>query len=211
MQPELTQEEKEIRDAELLIILISGKAGGKISILHLHKIFFFLWKFHPQVRRLVDFVPHLKGPYSFDLDEIIKNPIYATDCWKYVAPMERSVAERVKGGYLKLTEKGKEIYEKLVEGLNREAKEDEDALALISAIDLIVPLYIRLEWDELLFLLYTDETNKEFSKKSELSRLILKNSEKIVDRLVKKGIIPEEKVESLIKRARKVHLSKEPI
>lgn len=82
------------------------------------------------------------------------------------------------------------------------AKKDEDASALISAIDLIVPLYTRLEWDELLFLLYTDETNKKFSEKSELSRSILKNSERIVDRLVKKGIIPEDKRESLIKRAR---------
>lgn len=202
MRRELSQEEKEIRDAELLILLILGKAGGKISVLHLHKIFFFLWKFHPQVRRLVDFVPHLKGPYSFDLDEIIKNPTYVTDCWKYIPPIKRSEAERAKGGNLELTEKGKEIYEKLVEGLNKEAKEDEDALALISAIDLVVPLYTRLEWDELLFLLYTDETNKEFSRKSELSRMILKNSEKIVDKLVKKGIIPEEKRESLIKRAK---------
>jgi len=67
MQPELTQDEKDMRSAEILILLILGKAGGKISILHLHKIFFFLWKFHPQVGQLVEFVPHLKGPYSFDL------------------------------------------------------------------------------------------------------------------------------------------------
>ncbi len=205
MQPELTQDEKEIRDAELLILLTLGKAGGRISMLHLHKIYFFLWKFHPQVRRLVDFVPHLKGPYSFDLDEIIKNPTYATDCWKYIPPIKRSEAERAKGGYLELTEKGKEIYEKLVEGLNKEAKEDEDALALISAIDLVVPLYTRLEWDELLFLLYTDETNKEFSEKSALSKLILQKSEKIVNRLVRKGIIPEEKREVLLIRAINSH------
>jgi len=73
---------------------------------------------------------------------------------------------------------------------------------LISAVDLIVPLYTRLEWDELLFLLYTDENNREYSKKSELSREILRNSGKIVDKLIKKGIIPEEKRESLIERAK---------
>jgi len=187
MQSELTQDEKEIRDAELLILLILGKAGGRISILHLHKIFFFLWKFHPQVRKLVDFVPHLKGPYSFDLDDLIKNPTYVTNCWRYIPPLNRSEAERVKGGYLEITEKGRELYNRLVEGLNKRAKEDEDALALISAVDLIVPLYTRLEWDELLFLLYTDETNKKFSEKPELSRSILKNSERIMDKLVKKG------------------------
>jgi hypothetical protein len=199
---ELTQDEEEIRDAELLILLILGMAGGKISVLHLHKIFFFLWKFHPEVKKLVDFVPHLKGPYSFDLDDLIKNPTYINDCWKYIPPLNSSEAEKVKGGYLKITKKGNEVYNKILHGLTEKAKEDEDALALISAIELIVPLYTRLDWDELLFLLYTDETNKEFSEKSELSKSILKNSEKIVSKLIKKGIIPVEKRESLIERAR---------
>lgn len=193
---------KRHEECEILILLILGKTGGRISMLHLHKIYFFLWKFHPKVRRLVDFVAHLKGPYSRDLDYLAKNPTFLTGCWKYITPLNRSKAERVKGGYLEITEKGKEVYKKLVEGLNKKAKRDEDVLALISAVDLIVPLYTRLEWDELLFLLYTDETNKKFSEKSELSKLILKNSERIVDKLVKKGIIPEEKREPLIKRAK---------
>ena len=202
MQSELSQDEREMKEAELLILLILGKAGGKISMLHLQKIFFFLWKFHPQVRKLVNFVPHLKGPYSPDLDDLVKNPTYVTDCWRYIPPLNRSKPERVKGGYLEITDHGKELYKKLVEGLKKAAKVDEDALALISAVDLIIPLYTRLDWDELLFLLYTDETNKEFSKKSELSREILKKSETLVNRLVKKGIIPEEKKDYLIKRAK---------
>ncbi len=202
MQSELTQDEKEIRNAEILILLILGKAGGRISMLHLHKIYFFLWKFHPEVRKLVDFVAHLKGPYSRDLDDLVKNPTFLIGCWKYIPPVNRSEAEEVKGGYLELTEKGKELYEKIDRALNEKAKENDDALALISAVDLIVPLYTRLEWDELLFLLYTDETNKEFSKKSALSRLILQKSEKIVDRLVKKGVVPEDRRDVLLERVR---------
>lgn len=142
----------------------------------------------------------MRGPYSSDLDDLIKNPTYVVDCWEYIPPKRGSEAERVKGGYLEITEKGEEIYRKIVDGLNEKAKEDEDALALISAVDLIVSLYTRLEWDELLLLLYTDENIKEYSEKSELSREIIKNSEKIVDRLIKKGIIPEEKRGSLMKR-----------
>ncbi len=202
MQSELSQDEREIKDAEFLILLILGKAGGKISMLHLQKIFFFLWKFHPQVKELVSFEPHLKGPYSPDLDDLVKNPTFATDCWQYIPPLNKSKPERVKGGYLETTEHGKELYKKLVEGLKKAAKVNEDALALISAVDLIVPLYTRLDWDELLFLLYTDETNKEFSEKSELSQEILKKSRILVNRLVKKGIIPEEKKDYLIKRAK---------
>jgi len=203
MQYALTREEKEIKDGEYLILLILGKAGGKISILHLQKIFFILWKFHPQVRKLVEFFPHLEGPYSFDLDDMIKNPCYVTECWRYIPPSSGSEAERVKGGYLEITEKGREHYNRLLKGLSKMAKKDENVLALISSVDLIVPLYTRLDWDELLFLLYTDETNKEYSEKSILSNSILKKSEKIVDKLIKKGIIPAEKKESLIIRAKR--------
>jgi len=144
-------EDKELKDAELLIPLILGKAGGKISILHIQKIFFTLWKFHTQVRRLVDFVPHLKGPYSSDLDDIVKNPTYAVDCWEYeYIPPGRGEAESVKGGYLEITENGERLYRKIMDGLSKKAKEDDDALALISAVDLIVSLYTSLERDELL-------------------------------------------------------------
>lgn len=201
MQHYIEGEDKEIKDAEYLILLILGKARGKIGVLHLHKIFFALWKFHPEVRKLVNFVPHLKGPYSFDIDQLIKSPTYASDCWEFVPP-GRSEVEKVEGGYIIITKKGKELYKKLIEGLNRKSQEDEDVLAIISAIDLIVPLYTRLDWQELLFLLYTDKSNKEFSKKSELSDKILKRAEAIVNRLIEKRIIPKNKKDLLIKRAK---------
>jgi len=195
--------EKELKTIEYLILLILGKAGGRVSALHLQKIFFFLWKFHPEVRWLVEFVPHLKGPFSDDLDDAIKNPIYVVDCWKYVPPKSKSKAEKAMGGYLVMTRKGEETYKKLAEGLRRKAQEDKDALALLSAVELIVPLYTRLSWDELLFLLYTDETNKEYSIKSELSHDVLKNAENIVNRLVKKGIITEDMKPALLQRAKR--------
>ncbi|AMQ18689.1 hypothetical protein A0127_05655 [Thermococcus peptonophilus] len=195
-------DENDLKTIEYLILLILGKAGGEISVLHLQKIFFFLWKFHPEVRKLLEFVPHLKGPFSDDLDDSIKNPLYVVGCWKYLPPKNKSQAERAKGGYLVITDKGRETYKKLIEGLRKKALEDKDALALISAVELIVPLYSKLSWDELLFLLYTDETNKEYSIKSELSRDILKNAESIVNRLVRKGVITEDMKDALIQRAK---------
>jgi len=195
-------DENEIKSIEYLILLILGKAGGEISVLHLQKIFFFLWKFHPEVRRLVEFVPHLKGPFSDDLDDIIRHPLYAVNCWKYRPPRNSSMAEKAKGGYLFITEKGRKAYEKLIEGLRKKAREDKDALAILSAVELIVPLYTKLSWDELLFLLYTDETNREYSIKSELSRDIMKNAEDIVNRLVRKGVITEDMKPALLQRAK---------
>ena len=196
-------EDKEIKEVEYLILLILGKSGGKISILHLQKIFFFLWKFHPQVKKLVEFVPHLKGPFSSDIEDIIKNPCYLDDCWEYIPPNKTSKEEKIKGGYLEITQEGKNKYNKLLIELTKLAQENEEVSHIILAINLVVPLYTRLEWDELLLLLYTDENNKKFSEKSELSNSILNNSEKIIDHLIKKGILPKEKKEVMIKRVKK--------
>ncbi len=194
-------EEEEIKNIEYLILLILGKAGGKISVLHLQKIFFILWKFHPQVKNLVEFAPHLKGPYSSDVEELMKNPHYLEECWEYVPPNRNSQKERIEGGYLKITKRGENLYEELIDKLLTSQKEE--IHNLITAINLIVSIYKKLEWDELLLLLYTDEENKEFSKKSALSDSILKNAEEIIDRLIIKGIIPEEKREKMAKRVKK--------
>lgn len=210
--------EEDIETVEYLILLILGKAGGRVSVLNLQKIFFLLWKFHPVVRELVQFVPHFKGPYSQDLQYIINNPTYVIDCWTYIPPRRGSKVDKIVGGYVEITPEGRQIYSLLLNGLTEKAKEDKDALGIISAVDLIVPLYSKLEWDELLFLIYTDETNKEFSTRSELSKEVLERAESIVDRLVKKGVITEEMKEALLERVKhskwivsSKHSSKDPI
>lgn len=147
----------------------------------------------------MEFVPHLKGPYSFDLENLAKNPFHLKDCWEYIPP-GKGKGEKIKGGYLKITECGENKYRRLLEGLDKKAEKDSDALALKAALDLIVPLYIRLEWDELLLLLYTDETNREFSRKSELSRRILQDSTRIIDNLIRKRIVPQEKRADMLRR-----------
>jgi len=196
-------DENDLKTIEYLILLILGKAGGRVSVLHLQKIFFLLWKFHPVVRELVQFVPHFKGPYSQDLQDVIKNPTYVIDCWTYVPPRRGSKVDRIVGGYVEITPRGWEVYRLLVRGLTEKAREDKDALRILSAVDLIVPLYSKLEWDELLFLIYTDETNRDFSTRSELSREVLARAESIVNRLVRKGVITEEMKEALLERAKR--------
>jgi|GEM_PF-469023 len=195
--------EEDIETVEYLILLILGKAGGRVSVLHLQKMFFLLWRFHPVVRQLVQFVPHFKGPYSQDLQDIIKNPTYVIDCWTYVPPRRGSKVDKIAGGYVEITPNGWRVYRLLVEGLTEKAKKDKDALRILSAVDLIVPLYSKLEWDELLFLIYTDETNKDFSTRSELSKEVLARAESIVNRLVRKGVITEEMKETLLERAKR--------
>ena len=193
--------EKNRKNAEALVLIILGMANGKLSMLHLQKIFFLLWKFHPGVKSLAEYLPHRKGPYSPDVDDIVKSPMHLTNCWEYLPPPKSSEAEKIKGGYAELTKEGWEIYHSMIKNIEEKAKKDDSILALLAAIELIVPIYSKMEWDELLFLIYTDSNNKEFTKKSELYNSIINNSENIVDRLIKKGIIPEEKRKALLSRA----------
>ncbi|HIH73332.1 MAG TPA: hypothetical protein HA300_08315 [Thermococcaceae archaeon] len=201
MHQELYDEE-DLKSIEYLILIILGKAKGKISVLHLQKIFFFLWKFHPDVKRLFEFVPHFKGPYSSDLQEIIENPTYVVDCWEYVPPKKSSEVDKIVGGYVRITPRGKKLYERVWQGLKEKGKEDKAALNIVSAIELIVPLYTKLEWDELLLLIYTDETNRYYSTRSELSQKVFKRAESIINRLIKKGVITEDMKEDFLKRVK---------
>lgn len=194
---------EELTEIEKLILLVLGKAGCRISVLHLQKLVFLLWRFHPIIRELVDFKPHEKGPYSQDISEALKNPTHYTDSWKYIEPISR--IDRIVGGYAELTSQGREEYERIMEDLqtairNSDIVKKESALHLAAALDIIVPLYTKLEWDELLLLLYTTEKFKEYSKKSELSKNVISNYYDILMRLIEKRVIPQGKKELFIKR-----------
>ncbi len=191
------------RDAELIILLILGSSDGKVRMLHLQKMFFCLWRFSPQIRKLVDFEPHLKGPFSFDVNELARAPEFLPGHWEYIPPKNRSEAEDVKGGYLRLTRVGEEAYADIMRKLEKQAKTDNDVLALLGAVRLVVNLYSKLEWDELLFLVYTDQNIRGFSKRSALLHKILTRTGKIVDRLILKGIVPEEKRKAILQRAKR--------
>jgi hypothetical protein len=195
-------EDKRNKDLEMLVLLVLGKANGELSVLHLQKIIYTIWRFHPEVRKLLDFEPHIKGPYSEDLNEILREPTLLKDCWEYIPPKKSSKSEKIKGGYIKLTKEGYRKYEKMMHILEQKSKEDENILNLLGAVDLVTKLYSKLEWDELLLLLYTDENNKEFIEKSELSKEILKKSDRIINKLIAKEIYPEELKENLTKRVK---------
>src|SRR5690606_13705066 len=157
---------------------------------------FSLWRFHPSIRELLDFKPHKKGPYSQDISEALKNPTHYTDSWKYIEPVSR--IDKIVGGYAELTSQGREEYERIMEDLqtairNTNIVKKNRALYLVIALDIIVPLYTKLEWDELLLLLYTTEKFKEYSKKSELSTNVISNYYDILTRLVEKRVIPQGK------------------
>jgi len=192
-----------LEEIEKLVLLVLGKAGQMISVLHLQKLVFLLWRFHPIIRELVEFRPHKKGPYSKDIQEVLKSPFYYPDHWKYIPP--HSSVDRTVGGYVELTDKGRRKYREFSETLesivrNRNHENRESVLNLLTALDIIVPIHTRLEWDELLLLIYTTEKFKEYSKKSEISKDIKERYQDIMGRLIRKGFLHESKRNLFVKR-----------
>lgn len=200
MESDFSIRKEDLYERERLFLYILGKAGWKISMLHLNAIWFALWRFNPMVRRFVRFVASSRGPFSPDLCDIVHRPILFIFGWWFIPLYGRSESEAAMAGYVELTEKGRRAYGAVRYYFEEMAKKDDVIAALVSAIDMIVPLYVRLEWDELLFLLYTDETIKDFCKPSLLSKSVLERSEKIVDRLIEKGMFPEDCRSALLER-----------
>ena len=194
-------EKDRVNQAELLVLLILGIANKPVSMLHLQKIFFTLWRFSPIVRALVRFAPHLKGPFSRELEDIVKSPEYFEDCWEYRPPESNRKNAQVLGGYVLLTNEGKKCFSEIIRKLHSAARRKKEIRALLSALEMVVPLYLKLDWDELLFLFYTDASIKDYSRRSYLSKEIISNASHIVEKLIRKRVFPEEAKNNLMKRA----------
>ena len=100
------------RALEHLILLLLGTQDQKISILHLEKEAFFIWNFHPDIKKFMRFISHYRGPYSEEIEEIIKNPFYRDNCWIYIPPARY---DTLTGGFVELTPHGINEYQRLYE------------------------------------------------------------------------------------------------
>ena len=110
---------------------------------------FVLSKAIPRIGDFVKFQKHYLGPYSEDLSDIVKEPVYFSKAFK----------QDSKQGY-RITEEGKQILDKMIES----NKENPRFLHLISLAKIVRRLYDRLTRDELLLLIYiTYNEYTEFS------------------------------------------------
>jgi hypothetical protein len=174
---------------ENLILLILGSGSEKISLLHLQKESFILWNFHPSVRSFLQFIKHYRGPFSSQIESIIHNPFYLDGCWKYISPHKR---DTISGGYVILTENGINEYNRLYD----EAKKDVSLRSLLTGIKMVHDLYDKLSLQELLLLIY--DAYPEYTEKSNISQKINTQKKTLASSLLKKGIIDDEKYDSLI-------------
>lgn len=180
--------EEDLNDVQVIeryLILLLGVVDKPIpSILHLEKELFVLSKANPKIANLVTFEKHYYGPYSEDIAELVKNPVYYVDVFKHE-----------QGGAITLNQKGKKIYEDLV----REHLDSPKFKELLSMMKMVREMYDKLSRDELLFLIYA--TYKEYTQKSTISDRLFSPQKRreIAEGLLRKGIITEQRYFELVR------------
>jgi len=177
------------RALEHLILLLLGAEDQKISILHLEKEAFFIWNFHPDIKKFLRFISHYRGPYSEEIEQIIKNPFYVINCWTYIPPARY---DTLTGGFVELTPKGRSEYQRLYAASSANSQMG----PILAAMKMVRELYDKLSPEELLLLIY--DTYPEYQKKSNVFDGIQKSKKKLADNLVKKGYIDAERYEDIM-------------
>ena len=191
MDNDQIEKEDNLKGLENLILLVLGAKDIKISILHLEKEVFLIWNFHPSIKIYLHFIKHYRGPYSPEITETIRDPMYLDNCWIYIPPKNK---DYISGGYVKLTIKGKKEYNRLFKDV-KESGNDE-LMHLLTAINIVRQLYDELSLNELLLLIY--DSYPEYTKASEEYNRINRDRISIAKQLKDKGIIDLERYYSLI-------------
>lgn len=179
------------RAQENLVLLVLGAVPDKqLSLLHLEKEVFLLWKFHASISEFIHFVAHLKGPYAEEISNSVKEPYFYPDAWEYNEPVSQ---KDFTGGYVKLTESGKRDYQKLYKEMVKQDK----MRSLLAGILIVRTINDDLTPEELLFLIY--DTYPDFRTKSEVAKEIYEKKNEIINKLLQQGTISDEKAEELKK------------
>ena len=177
------------RALEHLILLLLGARDQKISILHLEKEAFFLWNFHPDIKKFMSFISHYRGPYSEEIQQVIRNPFHLINCWTYIPPAWH---DTMSGGYVELTPQGRSEYQRLYAASSANPQME----PILAAMTMVRELYDKLSKEELLLLIY--DTYPEYQKKSDVFETIRKSKKRLANDLVRKGFISEDRYEELI-------------
>ena len=171
---------------ERYIVLLLGVVDRPLpSLLHLEKELFILSRVNRAVRRFIKFEKHYKGPYSDVVNELVRNPLHHVDAFK------------IEDDRIFLTQKGRELFNRLVE----EGRGDERFRRLLATLKMIRELYDRLSKEELLTLIYL--SYPEYRERSDISeRLLAPDKRKETARkLLEKGLITEEKCREMVEES----------
>lgn len=181
---DITEETDIVQYIERYIILLLGAAERPIpTSVHLQKELFVLSKSAPKIGEYITYEKHYLGPYSADLNDVAREPVYNSGTIKHDTVM----------GY-SLTPHGREIFDRIVEA----NKGNKRFLELLSLMGIVRSIYDKLSQDELLFLIYV--TYGEYTEYSVVSERLLapKKRAELARGLLKKGLITEARYRELV-------------
>lgn len=184
------QEKLMLAQEQLMLLVLGAVPDKQLSLLHLQKEVFLLWQFHTSIPEFINFVAYQRGPYAEEINNSIREPYFYTDAWEYIKPVS---SKDLTGGYVKLTESGKRKYQELYDDMIKKDK----MRPLLAGILIVRTINDDLTPEELLLLIY--DAYPDFRTESEVAKEIYEKRSKIIDRLLQRGIIPDEKAEELKK------------
>jgi len=176
-------ENNTVQTIEKYIIILLGVEDRPIpSLTHIQKEMFILTKAVPKIGEYIKYQKHYLGPYSDDLNDIVKEPVYYPNAFK----------QDPKQGY-RITDEGKHFLDKMIESNKNNPKFSQ----LLSMAKMIRKLYDRLSRDELLFLIYI--TYNEYTEFSAVSDKLLSTTKKLelAGNLLAKGLITESRYKEI--------------
>jgi hypothetical protein len=172
---------------EYIVSLLGSKEEPCPTIWHLQKEFFIFTKINPKAEPLFNFVKHYEGPYSEILQESVREPMYFEDAF---------ITKQ--NGEICLTEEGQKIFN----DLRNRYIHDKKFLHIVNNFKLIRDIYDKLTKEELLFLIYI--TYPEYIVYSNVYDRLVRDEKKrrqLSEKLLKKGLITEERYKELISYA----------
>ncbi|EHR79378.1 hypothetical protein OCC_07923 [Thermococcus litoralis DSM 5473] len=189
---ELTPEQRELLVEQYLILLIGVVDTPIPTNLHLHKEFFILRNVAPDLSKIIKFEKHMYGPYSPDLNEALKNPVYYPEAFEFYVedlPLVKRMITKIS-----LTSEGRAVFRKLTEEYSHE-ESFKEFLAIAKAIRL---MYDSLSVEELLLLIYS--TFKDWTKYSSVYTSLMAPSrrKRLAYELYRKGIISKSKYQEIL-------------
>ena len=175
MADEITEKEIEY----LLLLLLTTSKRRRLSHLHIQKQMFLLRDATKYIQPLLHFIKYYKGPYSKDIKEALSYPMYLDEYWVFIGSKDK-----LTGGYIELTEKGRDEGKKLVEKIL--SKNDDKLNQIMAGMILLHDLYDNLSAEELLYIIYKSPKFEEYTEKSIVYEDIIKSNigEKLKNKLL---------------------------
>ena len=177
---------------QYLILLIGASESPVPTNLHLHKEFFVVCNTAPKLSEIIRFEKHMYGPYSPDINEAIKNPVFYPDAFEYRIRELPLVGKMIAD--IALAADGKKIFDEIV----AEYSGNSSFRSFMSIAKAVRILYDPLTVQELLLLIYS--TFGDWAERSIVYDQVMSAEfrKKVAEELLKKGIITEERYRELV-------------